>query len=63
MVSVIPHRGPDQWGCYLGCSGSVLPIDTRLSIVDRRVFCERFEDSAARFSLVRGDSTLADGRI
>ena len=34
MVSAIRHRGPDQWGYYLGCSGSVLLINTRLSIVD-----------------------------
>jgi len=34
MVSTIRHRGPDQWGYYLGCSGSVLLINTRLSIVD-----------------------------
>jgi asparagine synthetase B (glutamine-hydrolysing) len=27
------------------------------------MFCERFADSAARFSLSRADSTLADGRI
>ena len=31
MVSAIRHRGPDQWGYYLGCSGSVLLINTRLS--------------------------------
>jgi len=34
MVSAIRHRGPDQWGYYLGGSGSVLLINTRLSIVD-----------------------------
>jgi asparagine synthase (glutamine-hydrolysing) len=34
MVSAIRHRGPDQWGYYLGRSGSVLLINTRLSIVD-----------------------------
>jgi asparagine synthase (glutamine-hydrolysing) len=34
MVSAIRHRGHDQWGYYLGCSGSVLLINTRLSIVD-----------------------------
>lgn len=27
------------------------------------MFCERFVDSSARFSLSRADSTLADGRI
>jgi asparagine synthetase B (glutamine-hydrolysing) len=32
MVSAIRHRGPDQWGYYLGCSGSVPLINTRLSV-------------------------------
>ena len=33
-VASIRHRGPDQWGYYIGCSGSALLINVRLSIVD-----------------------------
>ena len=33
-VSAIRHRGPDEWGYYIGCGGSALLINTRLSIVD-----------------------------
>jgi asparagine synthase (glutamine-hydrolysing) len=34
MVSAIRHRGPDQWGYYIGCAGTALLINVRLSIVD-----------------------------
>src|SRR5947209_13327158 len=34
VVSAIRHRGPDEWGYYIGCAGTALLINTRLSIVD-----------------------------
>ena len=34
MVSAIRHRGPDEWGYYIGCSGSAFLMNVRLSIVD-----------------------------
>ena len=34
IVSAIRHRGPDEWGYYVGCGGAALLINTRLSIVD-----------------------------
>ena len=48
MVSAIRHRGPDQWGYDLGCSGSVLLINTRLSIVDLRMAVNRSRMRMAR---------------
>jgi asparagine synthase (glutamine-hydrolysing) len=34
IVAALRHRGPDQWGYYVGCGGTALLINTRLSIVD-----------------------------
>lgn len=34
IAAAIRHRGPDQWGYHVGCGGTALLINTRLSIVD-----------------------------
>ena len=34
MADVLHHRGPDQWGYYLGRGASALLVSTRLAIVD-----------------------------
>ncbi len=34
MISVLAHRGPDEWGYYVNPARTVMLLHTRLSIVD-----------------------------